>query len=366
MLEEQYAYPEYDIKYFREIPDEANATPARASLLNGFSYSFTGVNVDNYLSEIFAGTMLDFCLKGIIEFEPVDEKNIRIILKENKTIPELPQDEAIVYDILKSAMGTSTSITTKEFSKYSKNNYEKVYNDLHKISRAVELGEIEQGNIDTKRKSIVDKMLKSQGIGLVTGTLFVFVLIVFATIFPLILLLFPLFIALIILMIYKGKNDSKISVLSEKGYRESKEWTGLENYMKDYSLLKEKRVPDIVLWEKYLVYATTFGISKEVIKQLKVVHPEMFEPDVMTGSYVGRYAYWNIVCNNRYGMNYFDTIDKSLNNVCKSAVSAYNSAHSSSSGGGGGFSSGGGGRRRWPEAAEVVKIKSNKKIYLKG
>lgn len=345
LLEEQYAYPEYDIKYFREIPDEQNATPARASLLNNFSYSLTGMSVDN-LSEVFAGTMLDFCLKGIIEFEPVDEKNVRIILKENTSIPNLPADEAIVYDILKSAMGNNTSITTKEFSKYSKNNYEEVYKNLNRISKEVVIGEIRQGNIDRERKSIVDKILRGQGISLVAGLFLLFAFIVIASVFPLILLLIPLFIAMIVLMIYKGNNANKISILSEKGYRESKQWAGLENYMRDYSLLKEKTVPDIVLWEKFLVYATTFGISKQVIKQLKVVHPEMFEMDETSNAYVGRYAYWNIVCNNRYGMNYFDTIDKSLNNVCKSAVSAYNSAHSSSSGGGGGFSGGGGGRRR--------------------
>ena len=120
--------------------------------------------------------------------------------------------------------------------------------------------------------------------------------------------------------------------------------------MEDYSLLKEKKVPDIVLWEKFLVYATTFGISKKVIEQLKVVHPEMFM--TMNNDYsnaYSRYTYWQIVSNNSYGIESFNTLSNNLERAYDSARSAYNSAHSSSSsssGSGGGFSGGGGGRRR--------------------
>ncbi len=39
--------------------------------------------------------------------------------------------------------------------------------------------------------------------------------------------------------------------------------------MEEFSLLKEKEIPHLVLWEKFLVYATAFGIADKVIKQLK-------------------------------------------------------------------------------------------------
>ena len=58
--------------------------------------------------------------------------------------------------------------------------------------------------------------------------------------------------------------------------------------MQDYSLLNEKTLPDIVLWEKFLVYATAFGISEEVTEQLKIAHPDMFNVNN-----VDNYSYWN-------------------------------------------------------------------------
>lgn len=341
-IEEEYGAPEYDIEYFREIPNEKMATPARASYLNFVASSNTFREQNANLSNIFSATMLDFCLKGLIEFEPIDEKDIRIILKrENLTSAEFSEDEKIVYDILKDAIGNNDSITTKEFSKYSKKNYEEVYTKLSKIENIVEENLILNNDINSERKKLVTKMNTKHIINFVI-LFFVFII---GMALPFLLAFFPIYVGCIILFIYKGKNINKISILSEKGYMESKEWRGLQKYMEDYSLLKEKRVPDIVLWEKFLVYATTFGISKKVIKELKVVHPEMFDANANTGMYVGRYTYWNMVCSNSYGTS-FDTINNSLSHICSNAISAYSSAHSSSSGGGGGFSGGGGGRRR--------------------
>ena len=116
--------------------------------------------------------------------------------------------------------------------------------------------------------------------------------------------------------------------------------------MEEYSMLDDKLIPDIILWEKYLVYATAFGISKKVIQQLKVVHPEMFYEE--NGNNLNQYAYWHMMNHATFGDDYFNDFSRSLEKVYNNARSAYDIAHSSSSsgsGGGGGFSGGGGGRR---------------------
>ena len=58
---------------------------------------------------------------------------------------------------------------------------------------------------------------------------------------------------------------------SSKGVDEKEAWNGLKNYMEDFSMMKEKEVPELALWEKYLVFATAFGIADKVLKQLKVI-----------------------------------------------------------------------------------------------
>ena len=136
--------------------------------------------------------------------------------------------------------------------------------------------------------------------------------------------------------------SSRYTGFTQKGINEKELWNGLKRYMLDFSLLKEREVPELVLWEKYLVYATAFGISERVINQLKIVYPQ-----ITSGELVGNYAYFNIMANSRYNLSTISHLNNAINS---SYNTAYRSTYSSGSGSGGGFSGGGGGRRwRRPE-----------------
>ena len=143
---------------------------------------------------------------------------------------------------------------------------------------------------------------------------------------------------LIVLKVYnwklKEQCKDKIAVLTQQGSDEKAKWKALANYMKNYSLMKERDVFDLGIWEKYLVYATAFGISDRVIEQMKAAYPEVF-----------------IIENwDETTYNYGSSISIISNNVEKAYKTSLSeiAAHASSSGGGGGggFSGGGGGRWR--------------------
>ena len=89
-LKDNYSYVKNDLKYFRDIPDENNATPARAAYMYNFKDNTS--NIDSSLSKIFSATMLDLSLKGLISFEVVSEKeiNIRRIYDTEDKVKELP------------------------------------------------------------------------------------------------------------------------------------------------------------------------------------------------------------------------------------------------------------------------------------
>lgn len=346
-LKAEYSYPKSDLKYFRDIPDEENATPARAA----YMYNFKNNNsiISDKISKIFAATMLDLSLKGLIAFETVSEKEVKICRTSNNSAV-LSEDEQIVYDLLKEAMLGKDSITPKEFSKYASNEYETVYSKLNRLDNVVKDYEIASGKISADRMEIAKKWSSKFGLFLIL-TIFSFFLISFLPALP---------IGLGILAHACRKNSIYVSILTNTGNEEVARWKGLKNYMDDYSMLDDKLVPDIVLWEKYLVYATAFGISKKVIEQLKVVHPEMFVET--NNSSFSNYAYWHMMKNSSFGSSSFDDFSRSLEKVYSNAQSAYNVAHSSSSsgsGGGGGFSGGGGGRRwrrklRWPLKISMI------------
>ena len=110
--------------------------------------------------------------------------------------------------------------------------------------------------------------------------------------------------------------------------------------MEDFSLLNEKEVPAIEVWEHYLVYATVFGIADKVLKQLKTVYPNIDEIDTASTSTCMYFMYHS---------NFSSSFSGAINSSISSSIS---SSYSSGYGGGGGFSGGGGGGR-WPEEAEV-------------
>ncbi len=136
--------------------------------------------------------------------------------------------------------------------------------------------------------------------------------------------------------ISKGYNE-----LTPKGMEEREQWRGLKKYMEDFSKLDERHAPEVVLWEKYLVYATVFGIAEKVLNQLKVTYPELTEDFLNNSTYLG------IAYNSNLSSGF-------IYNLETSTSAAYFSGVSSAEGYGGGFSGGGGagGGGRWPEEVD--------------
>ena len=100
---------------------------------------------------------------------------------------------------------------------------------------------------------------------------------------------------------------------------------GLKKYLEEYTLIADREVPDVVLFEDYLILAQMFGIADEVSKNFKKLYPDLITQtnfdSYNTVTFINLYAV--------HGMN--------------SAYSANRAAARNYSSGGGGFSSGGGG-----------------------
>lgn len=93
-----------------------------------------------------------------------------------------------------------------------------------------------------------------------------------------------------------------------------------------------------MLWEKYLVYATVFGISEKVLKQLKVVYPQISDEQYMANGY----TYLYLINSGNFGNSFISTLNTSVGSSYTSLTNIAHTSYSSGSGFGGGFSSGGG------------------------
>lgn len=318
--------PTTSSKYFRDIPGE-NSTPAIAAFL----YNFNDGYFSSSISNVFSATMLDLCLKKFLSFEVTGNKKSDIIvyLNSNGNIDSLTKEEQLVFNML-SRVSTDMKFSMKDFDKYCKKHSEKFLKDF---------GNIEKFTLEVvENKGLYDSDLIKQStswgekcFGFVFLAIFGFPF-VFVSVIP-----------SIICAVYSYKLYKRYKTLTQKGVDEKEQWKGLKNYMEDFSMLNEKEIPDLVLWEKYLVYATAFGISDKVVKQLKVIYPQFTDSDYMH-SY--GYAYLYLMSSNNFSGNFISTINSSISNT-------YNSINSSGSGSGGGFSGGGGGggggRSEWAE-----------------
>ena len=86
-----------------------------------------------------------------------------------------------------------------------------------------------------------------------------------------------------------------------------------------------------------MVYATAFGIADKVLKQLKIVYP-----DLENTININDYSYMYLMMNTDFSRSFTNAINTSMS-----------AANSSATGGGGGFSAGGGGGGRRPVVEEV-------------
>ena len=94
--------------------------------------------------------------------------------------------------------------------------------------------------------------------------------------------------------IYLRKLSRKYVLLTQFGEDEYAKWRGLYNFLNSETLMKERTVVELPLWEHYLVYATAFGISEKVIKALKIRCPDIeMSPMLSNPYYYSRNFYYS-------------------------------------------------------------------------
>src|SRR5699024_3203071 len=70
------------------------------------------------------------------------------------------------------------------------------------------------------------------------------------------------------------------------------------NYLKDFSLLDERRSFEVNIWDEYMMYAAIFGITKEVEKEFRKISPQYFEQTIFdTNTLLMCYIYSNSINN---------------------------------------------------------------------
>lgn len=78
-----------------------------------------------------------------------------------------------------------------------------------------------------------------------------------------------------------------------EGQRLAGQVLGLRRYLEDFSDFTDRGAADLVLWDRYLVYAAAFGISEKALRQLALAYPELSDGQWLDQNASGSLIYWS-------------------------------------------------------------------------
>lgn len=313
-------------KYYRDFPSEDN--PYVLEYL--IKRKTTNLSI--------SATILNLITKKVIKLNenPQDKNNVELILiNENYSGTDA---ENKILQILFNMVGKNNSCYLEKLKTYGKSESRaiRLSNEINAFKSCVKTEVYNMGYFYTNIYNILTKVL--------LGTTYFISICMIPAIFKGLIIeglscfgIMTLINIVYYIIISKDKNRSP------KGKLEYSKWLAHKRFLKHFSMLKQRDLPEIELWEKYLVTATVLGCADKVQKTMKMNINEYTSSDINT-----------LVLATSINNNIIRTINSSINTSVSTARTTISAASSSSGGGFGGGSSGGGGfgGRRWPE--EVV------------
>lgn len=323
----------FNAKYYRELPEDYG--PA---VMNKVLSPVTGMRS----SYDMLATLLDMVRRKYVQVEPVikegKKKPIDYVLKLVKTdLSELNDSEK--YFIENLIFVNTDEITLKELTKKNTKNTktrEKAYENYTEWGKKITKIAKQKDLLKTEKVKIGKDIFKCM-----LGLILVIASLIYGKLFNyediLAIGMFTTFIITIELIVV-GINIHDMKIRTEKGIEHKAMWNAFERFLKDFSKLDEHDYKSIAIWEHYLVYAAALGISKQVIKELKLVYPTEFEEE---SNIFGTYTTIALLSDS----NTFNSFETSFTSAAMTAFSRSSSSNGSGGGfsGGGGFGGGGGG-----------------------
>ena len=299
------AKPDEKYDYFRDIPNE-KSSPAEAVFVKETKHE---PNFGDF-TKVFSATILSLAIKGYyeikikesndrdkngmvyFEFSPKFDK-IREAKKYhlNEKQKDLTDDENLFLEYILKVAEDRDKMPINNLKAYAiedESHKTELIELVEEMQTKVIVSERINGNINTEAdrqmKKLNEEIALNMGIiGLILtyDGLYYKVIGYYFILFFLVSFLF---------MILPGINIGLLKIikrtlpyLSKKGLNEKAKWNGLEKFLKDYTLMEERKTITLPLYEKYLVYGTAFGISKEALNELKVFKTDNYEEIEVNG-----------------------------------------------------------------------------------
>jgi uncharacterized membrane protein len=332
-------------EYTREIP-EGNSPAGIAKLFYYYSGGVKGSAQDRVLS----ATLMSLAQKGYLVFSGSGKDYAIGIAPEEYHKKPLSRSEEIFFWLMEDvAEDNGGPFTMKDFRKYARKKYKYVYDTINTFLSTADK-ELDNRGYFQKKKRYAAPLI------IVSVILFIAAINVLAVSDMLVSTMVYLPLGMIVAAVLCIIAACQRPRLTEEGEYQYQVWQGLKKYMLEFSRMKEYDVPQLPLWEEYLVYATMMGISSEVCRNLRLVYPQLNDEDYLYSNWNGTYMYYMFGTNSSSfrGTDFGSSLTTTMGSISRAATRLANPSSSSGgggygggsfSGGGGGFGGGGGGVR---------------------
>lgn len=325
--------------YYRDIPE--GYTGGEVSPMY-FYYSS-----ENYIDESISATMLELVRKQYISILPDEKaKSARVTVLKKDEDDEIPTHQKYVIEMLLMVKPLGESFTMKQFESFGKNNPGKMIRMVQKYREAI-LNKSKREGAYPKKNQVLEKV-KRFVTGCVVSGVAVIVLSGFANFFfgqGMTVFGVGLILGGLVSYLFLHKIKPPLTVTGQKEYDKLH---ALGKYMQEFSMMEDHEIPELVLWEDYMVFATAMGIADKVAKQLEIAYPEFKTMsarsfDNMDGLFI--LYFFSPSFRVMSGLNFVGNISNVLRsaNAAERALRAGRIAKGLGGIAGGGFHGGGGG-----------------------
>ena len=227
----------------------------------------------NIMNKIIISTILDLLLKKHIKFEQNSKKEIIIkIVNSNEKLRK--SEEFILECLKKSDIEKDNELKLEEITRVDNTIFLKNKKKISEliIKEALEEQYIDKEKIEMKKKYLRDSISKI----IITFFVIFLILNIFRYISFVVtpntekMILIVVLIAAIVIHTLSYKKLKKKDIYTEKTKEEKENMIELKKYLENYSLIKNRELIEIYLWEKYLAYSVILDINQNIIDILKI------------------------------------------------------------------------------------------------
>ena len=340
-------------EYYEHLPDD-RPSPVVDRLIHFYDGKS---NISRQLS----AAMLELNFKRLIRFRTASG-DTEILLEEKLGADMFPNAESTaehsptyleaLWDFLQNAADGNGCISIKNLQKYIKDNRESALKFRNDFRDAVER-EYEKSVVSEKVEGHSSKRIKPRLIFAAAAGILATVICMFSTLYDgvqvgaSILAGLAVFAAafiipsVILFWINFMQQLEPCFVLDQQSEDDLALWQASGRFLNEFASFSNKELPDLSVWEEYMVYAVAMGYGKKVASELALKYPEARSEG--SDSYDDDMYYW------MQNMALYDAMDNIGRDVAEvtAPVSSSDSSDSDnwsdSDGGGGGFSDFGGG-----------------------